>query len=758
MNVDAPIEPRVYDRRMWWVMVAGCAARFSAERDVASAATGFVFWVVIFAVCWIVRAWALAQHDSPRRLQAAGNAVAVFGLLLFLLRLNSDGLVPALLTFLFAIQAAVFVTATKRLHVWLNLAAALGGVLFAAAESRSPWFLLGAVWFTFAGLGLLVLDQRIDRARTMLVPQNDVRSRGQGGVAFATLALLIAMPLYLFVPKPAGWLLGGMQAHSAHDSRDTPDREPRTTPDDVLDDSTRQESEPEEPTDSNTSPLEAKPEQGDYGSDFSADGVQRDRASANHIVLFVKSSEPIYLRGLVYDRFENNRWHRDPQPSRELTLARGNLELPYRYGDERIQQTIEAALDLTTTLWHAPGVHRLRFPGPRVRRFEDDVFVVAQPIRAETVYSIESRLTLRDGRYVLIEPMTMDPARYLSREGASERLRALASSIVGTLEHPRAKAFALEHHLRETYEYTYDTVPQQGYTPLDAFLFESKRGHCEYFASALAMMLRAIDVPSRVVTGFSLGEPNPVTGYYEVRGLDGHAWVEAYIDGGWLMLEPTPFYPLPHPEGESQVAAQMDRYLDRLAQTSALLEPESLTAVAASIARDAWRSSRQSLSAVVETVRSRAATLVMGIVLIVALIAIGYLVVLILADALHNREVRRVQASARAAEADQSTLLTAQALEMTGLHRGFARLPGMSFQEYVQEIIAGGLRISPQFAETFDAARYGPGASSDSSEILSGVTATIESQLARDPYPRLRRALERWRNLLLTWLNADKGS
>lgn len=746
MNIDTPIDSRTYDRRMWWVMVAGCAARFSAERDLSSAATGFVFWIVIFTVCWVVRAWVLAQRDSDRRLQAAGNAVAVFGMLLFVLRLNSDGLVAALLTFLFAIQAAVFVTATKRLHVWLNLAAALGGVLFAAAESRSPWFLLGAVWFTFAGLGLLVLDQRVDRARTMLVPEIEARSHAHGSFAFASLALLIAVPLYLFVPKPAGLLLGGMQARSAHDYRDVPDRAPGTTSYDEFDATASEEG--DEPADTSSPLPNAKPEQGDYSSEFSVDGVQRDRASANNIVLYVKSSDAIYLRGLAYDRFENHRWHRDPQPSRELRLARGNIELPSRYGDERVQQSIEVALDLTTTLWHAPGVHRLRFPGPSVQRFDDDVFVVPQAMRAETVYSVESRLMLRDGRYMLVDRAPDDLDRYLHTADASQRLRALATNIVGTLEHPQAKAFALENHLRETYEYTYETVPQQGYTPLDTFLFETQRGHCEYFASALAMMLRAVNVPSRVVTGFSLGEPNPVTGYYEVRGLDGHAWVEAYVDGGWLMLEPTPFYPLPQVGAESQVAAQMDRYLERLAQTSELLEPESVTAVAAHVARDAWRSSRRAINQIVEAVRARGVMLAVGTVATFALIGAGYLALLALADAFDNRDVRRLHAHARQADANQATLMTAQALERSGLHRGFERPSGTSFQEYVRTLIDEGLQIPAQFSDAFDIARYGAGTTSASREMVSSVQKEIESQLARDPRPRLRRALARCRSMI----------
>ena len=73
------------------------------------------------------------------------------------------------------------------------------------------------------------------------------------------------------------------------------------------------------------------------------------------------------------------------------------------------------------------------------------------------------------------------------------------------------------------------------------FLFETKTGHCEYFASAMAIMLRLQGVPARLVTGFSATNKNPLTGYFEVRALDAHAWVEAYFPAhGWVTFEPTP--------------------------------------------------------------------------------------------------------------------------------------------------------------------------------------------------------------------------
>ena len=77
--------------------------------------------------------------------------------------------------------------------------------------------------------------------------------------------------------------------------------------------------------------------------------------------------------------------------------------------------------------------------------------------------------------------------------------------------------------------------------PLAAFLFERRSGHCEYFASAMTVLLRVNEVPARLVTGFQPGNYSNLTGTWSVRARDGHAWVEAWIpDRGWVAYDPTP--------------------------------------------------------------------------------------------------------------------------------------------------------------------------------------------------------------------------
>ncbi len=103
---------------------------------------------------------------------------------------------------------------------------------------------------------------------------------------------------------------------------------------------------------------------------------------------------------------------------------------------------------------------------------------------------------------------------------------------------------ALERYLRTHFGYTLQLGRVAQRDPLAYFLFERKQGHCEYFASAMAVMLRTLRIPSRVVNGFRTGEFNDVTSQYLVRASNAHSWVEAYFPGyGWISFDPTPAAP-----------------------------------------------------------------------------------------------------------------------------------------------------------------------------------------------------------------------
>ena len=129
---------------------------------------------------------------------------------------------------------------------------------------------------------------------------------------------------------------------------------------------------------------------------------------------------------------------------------------------------------------------------------------------------------------------------YLQVPVLDPRVRALATEITANVSSPFEKAAAMESYLETHYVYTLELPKVIASDPIADFLFVRRQGHCEYFASAMAIMLRSIGIPSRLVNGFSGGEFNDLTSQYILRARDAHSWVEAYIPGqGWMIFDPT---------------------------------------------------------------------------------------------------------------------------------------------------------------------------------------------------------------------------
>lgn len=148
---------------------------------------------------------------------------------------------------------------------------------------------------------------------------------------------------------------------------------------------------------------------------------------------------------------------------------------------------------------------------------------------------------------------------YLRLPPVDPRVPRLAEQITASAKNNFDKAAALENYLRTRFGYTLQLPRTEQRDPIANFLFERKQGHCEYFASAMAVMLRTLKIPSRVVTGFRSDEFNDLTGNYVVRAKDAHAWVEAYFPGyGWQTFDPTPGGSGGTPQGWGRVGLYVD--------------------------------------------------------------------------------------------------------------------------------------------------------------------------------------------------------
>ncbi len=150
-------------------------------------------------------------------------------------------------------------------------------------------------------------------------------------------------------------------------------------------------------------------------------------------------------------------------------------------------------------------------------------------------------------------------SNYLALPVLDNRIPALAREITASADNPYDKASALETYLRTHFGYTLQMSRTVPHDPLANFLFQRKQGHCEYFASSMAVMLRSLGIPSRVVNGFRTGEFNDLTSQYVVRASNAHSWVEAYFPNhGWVAFDPTPGAPMTTRTGWSRLSLYID--------------------------------------------------------------------------------------------------------------------------------------------------------------------------------------------------------
>jgi transglutaminase-like putative cysteine protease len=151
---------------------------------------------------------------------------------------------------------------------------------------------------------------------------------------------------------------------------------------------------------------------------------------------------------------------------------------------------------------------------------------------------------------------------YLQLPILPKEIANFASDITRNSKSPYQKAAAVEKYLQSHYGYTLEMeAPPEGLDAVSFFLFRRKKGHCEYFSSAMAIMLRTQGIPSRIVNGFRNGEYNDVSGSFIIRAKDAHSWVEAYIPGfGWATFDPTPSVPA----GEATTWSRLALYADAM--------------------------------------------------------------------------------------------------------------------------------------------------------------------------------------------------
>lgn len=292
-----------------------------------------------------------------------------------------------------------------------------------------------------------------------------------------------------------------------------------------------------------------------YGFSYNLDLNYRGKLD-DAIVMRVRSRIPTYWRGMAFDHFDGGSWSMtQPDKTQRYSgysppivvhpaLADGHNELTAR---RELIQTFYIEQDQSNLIFAAQEVESLFFPTTYL--LEDRYGGLRSPVQLSKgmVYSVVSQIP----RY---DPMFLRRARPVITTGLNwrtymdvpqqlpDRVRGLATQVTAGSTNAYDRMDRLSQYLSTQYRYNLD-IPtvKPGHDAIDEFLFVQKEGYCEQFATALAVMGRTVGVPTRLVTGYTPGTLNRLTGYWEVRGSDAHGWVEAYFPAfGWVPFDPSP--------------------------------------------------------------------------------------------------------------------------------------------------------------------------------------------------------------------------
>jgi transglutaminase-like putative cysteine protease len=299
------------------------------------------------------------------------------------------------------------------------------------------------------------------------------------------------------------------------------------------------------------------PTSGGEGEDRSRLGELRRMKLSSRVIMRVWSERPQRLRSRALVRFDGRTWYADPSSVRPLERQPGPPALdaasrafvdgipgasfvpdPASLRGQRLIATRVLRIDgggLAT-----PGGTRLvRAPLEGVRIDDAGIFL-SSPEEAVWRYAVLHDVDHRRAQEEAPDGGALAAAVQLPGN-LDARIRDLSDRLARGAPDRQAVVDRVVTYLRDNYSYSLDLPVGGSSDPLAGFLFESKRGWCEYFAGAAAVLLRAQAIPARYVRGLNVVGSQRVGDHYVVREWDRHAWIDVYLEGkGWIEYDPTP--------------------------------------------------------------------------------------------------------------------------------------------------------------------------------------------------------------------------
>jgi len=406
----------------------------------------------------------------------------------------------------------------------------------------------------------------------------------RSAAATAGLALLAASLIFLAMPRlpgsfvrtPPFSLAGNASPISAFDGGVTNPGLPADSPDGVIDFSL-----------------------GGYpGFSDVVDLRARGRLS-DELALRVRAQQAALWRAEVFDRYEGSAWTITDDETVPLPLDGDGLSYAVP-GDissrndangidsSKVVQTFYIEVTQPNVLFAASSARQVYFPSAGLR--VDAAGSIRSPILLDEglVYSVVSEVPVTDAWWLRQAPDRVPHGLegYLQLpDDLPGRVGELAARITADRTTVHGRVLGVQSWLQTNTRYDLD-VPRdpEGVDAVDHFLFETRRGYCEQIATSMAVMLRTLGIPTRLVTGYGPGQRNPLTGYFEVKQSDAHAWLEVFYAGvGWVQYDPTFGVPQAAPSAASRfMAGPVFAAIGRFVSTAV---PQPVKAAAAIVAR-----------------------------------------------------------------------------------------------------------------------------------------------------------------------------
>ena len=253
--------------------------------------------------------------------------------------------------------------------------------------------------------------------------------------------------------------------------------------------------------------------------------IQEDNAVAFRVYGLTPSLKDPYWRAVVFDRYEKSTWLKEKEVS--LPQPSGVGEYVYTLVIEPSFDNAIPALDYPYNLLKVEGINASAH------------VTQGNNLRLDREINRTIRVRLSSSREMYIKG---NPEKYLHvPRDISPNIKRLAVELEKGARDDMEKLKRVIKYFSKGYSYTLKLERYEG-DPLDYFLFVSKKGNCEYYASATALLLRLMGVPARVVGGYKGALWNQYGGYHIVTNSMAHVWVEAYVNGEWVRVDTTPPY------------------------------------------------------------------------------------------------------------------------------------------------------------------------------------------------------------------------